>query len=277
MKYQKQGFLFAITKNGTTSHLYGTMHVGKKEWELSEEVLNALRQSDVLAPEVNTQTHEVELAYTKHVLALSEVDTSGFRAATTTPRREAYLDACWAQVGGRPEEVPAGVPMSVELSLFAAYAVHKAGLKPPHGSEFKLFERAEVMGLPIVDLENIELQLSLMAAPVLHEEGRLMDEIMTLSPKEYLTMTTGVFTAFEEGSLEALTEVIERCAHGAGELTRAKFDQVFTARNLSLACKVRAWHEEGQRVFAAIGCGHLVGSTGMLGLLAEQGFDIERI
>ena len=49
-----RGLLWRITRDGHSSYLYGTLHVGKPAWQrLGPQVAAALRASDVLALEVD--------------------------------------------------------------------------------------------------------------------------------------------------------------------------------------------------------------------------------
>lgn len=56
-----RGFLWRITKNGKTSHLYGSIHLSKIDWRVpGTAIMQAVRQSDALAFELNLQDPEAQ-------------------------------------------------------------------------------------------------------------------------------------------------------------------------------------------------------------------------
>ena len=55
-----RGFLWRARKDGRTSYLYGTIHVGKMEWMFpGPEVLGAVRASDLVALELDALDPDV--------------------------------------------------------------------------------------------------------------------------------------------------------------------------------------------------------------------------
>ena len=55
-----RGFLWRATRDGRTSYLFGTLHVGKPAWRrLGPKTTAALRSSDVLALEVDPTDPEL--------------------------------------------------------------------------------------------------------------------------------------------------------------------------------------------------------------------------
>lgn len=59
-----RGFLWRISKDGRSSYLYGTIHIGKLEWAFpGKTIAKALLEADTLALEVDLTDPEIGRAH----------------------------------------------------------------------------------------------------------------------------------------------------------------------------------------------------------------------
>jgi uncharacterized protein YbaP (TraB family) len=58
---------------------------------------------------------------------------------------------------------------------------------------------------------------------------------------------------------------------------RRDMKRMLDERNPAMAEQVAAWHEGGERVFAAVGSLHMIGPQGLPALLKARGYRVERI
>ena len=52
---------------------------------------------------------------------------------------------------------------------------------------------------------------------------------------------------------------------------------MITDRNIGMAEKADRWLEDGKSVFFAVGAGHMINDEGVVKLLADKGYTVERI
>ena len=58
---------------------------------------------------------------------------------------------------------------------------------------------------------------------------------------------------------------------------KAQFKRLLDDRNPALAERIDALHNAGNKVFAAVGSLHMVGKMGLPALLAQRGYQVERM
>ena len=65
------GFLWRISKDGRTSYLYGTMHVGKFDWAFpGPSLMQALRATDTVALELDMLDADIQNRLVKGMATL---------------------------------------------------------------------------------------------------------------------------------------------------------------------------------------------------------------
>ncbi len=83
--------------------------------------------------------------------------------------------------------------------------------------------------------------------------------------------------AWERGDLSALDDFERWCECAATDAERAALQRLNDARNPALASGIERLHDQGLRVFAAVGALHMTGLQSLPRLLAQAGFKVERI
>jgi uncharacterized protein YbaP (TraB family) len=83
--------------------------------------------------------------------------------------------------------------------------------------------------------------------------------------------------AWESGDLQALEDYDRWCECASSDAERAFMRKLNDERNAPLADGIEAQHQQGRRVFAAVGALHMTGPQSLPLLLAQRGFKVERI
>lgn len=263
-----RGFLWRLRKDGRTSWLYGTVHLGRSEWVVPGPQLRAaFQQSDVVALELDPTDPEVM----QRLLAAPKREPKLSAELTERLRRHARA-ACVAE---QVMEV-----MSPELlsATVLALSARADGLSPELGIDLVYALMARRAGKPIVSLETAEQQIgSLSGANDEETEATVRSNVEQLekgTARPVMRRTAEVWAA---SRLEELSDWPRWCECMNTEADRSAMKRMLDDRNGPLADAIARQHADGKRVFAAVGSLHLVGPQGVPALLAARGFQVTRV
>jgi uncharacterized protein YbaP (TraB family) len=83
--------------------------------------------------------------------------------------------------------------------------------------------------------------------------------------------------AWADGDLGALEDYPNWCRCADTESQRALLRRLNDERNAAMAERIDALHGQGRRVFAAVGALHMTGPQALPLLLAQRGFEVQRV
>ncbi|MBL8345956.1 MAG: TraB/GumN family protein [Rubrivivax sp.] len=264
---EDRGPLWRITRDGRVSHLYGTVHVGKPAWQvLGPLTLSALRASDTLALEVDPTDPAVLAALEDKTPPPPLPEALKKRLQAATER------ACV------PLLALANLHPVLQATTLTVLDARWLGLDPNHAMEMLLVQRAKARRLRVVSLETAEQQKQALvpaeAAEAVAMIEQTLDQLDSLVSRRVLER---MVRAWERGDLETLERYEDWCECAASEDERAFLRRLNDERNVPLADRIAALHDEGRKVFAAIGVLHMTGPAALPRLLAERGFKVERL
>jgi len=265
-----RGFLWRIRKNGRTSYLYGTVHVGKLDWMWpGAAVLEAVRSSDLIAleldlldPDVIQRLHAGMAPRPDRPLsaALAERMKTQLKAACLPPQLMAMMSP---------------VMLATTLSVMAG---RHDGLDPAYGIDMMVAGVGRGMKKPVSSLETPELQLAALQAGSAQEAQAIVDQVLTeLEAGRVTPMLVRMAQVWAEGRLQELERYEQWCDCLNTAEERAMHSRLLDGRNPALAERIDALHMGGRQVFAAVGSLHMVGRLGLPALLAQRGYEVERV
>jgi len=262
-----RGLLWRLSRDGRTSYLYGTLHIGKPEWRrLGPQVTASLRASDVLALEVDPNDPALleALAELRHGAELP--------AALKERLKRAYERACVA-----PESMAALHPVLQATSLTVLEA-RWLGMDPIYAMEQLLGAQARALGRRVVALETAAQQRAALVPDSDEESQALVEQnLKQLEDRSVRRVLARLAAAWESGDLAALGDYEAWCECIANDSDRALLHRLNDERNPLLADGIEAQHRQGRRVFAAVGALHMTGPQSLPRLLAARGFKVERV
>lgn len=265
---QDRGFLWRLERDGRTSWLYGTLHLGRAAWVVPGPLLaSALRASDSIALEIDPLDTEA-------MKPLFEPGDPVRRAQVLTPARLQRLQRQWqAACAADPEQRHARLQPLLQATVLSGQSAQRDGLYTDFAIDLVLAGYARRAGLPLVALESAQSQLALFRADTAEEEAQQIDEALDELENGRLRQRMGELAAMWARSdwprLQAYEQWCE-CLDTPAE--RALMRRLLDERNPGLAEGIEALHARGQRVFAAVGALHMVGPTALPALLAQRGF-----
>ncbi|MEO8123512.1 MAG: TraB/GumN family protein [Burkholderiales bacterium] len=264
-----RGFLWRIERDGRTSWLYGTVHVGRAAWLIPGPlVLQAIKASDTIALELDVQDADIQRQLAEGMRA---------KPGEAVPKAlEARLQAQLAAQCLPPAAMAQLSPM-VQLAALTTLAARADGLDPAFAIDSFLATIARVLGKQVVSLETPEAQLALIRGDPKTADERLDSGLADLEQGKVRPMLLRVASIWDEGRADELARYEAWCDCADTEAERAELKRLLDDRNPPLAERIARLHAGGQRVFAAVGSLHMFGPQGLPQLLAQRGFEVRRI
>jgi uncharacterized protein YbaP (TraB family) len=264
-----RGALWRLEREGRTSWLYGTLHVGKLEWAFpGPRVLQALRSSDSVALELDVSDP-----------ALSQQLREGLGGPAPVPPAalQQRLDRQIAAACVPAAALAALHPVQQGMALLVLDA-RWIGLDPGYGVEHMLAGFAKASGRPLIALESVQQQLQALTPATPDDAMRVLDSTLTqLENGRARAVVARLAQAWADGDLDTAAHYESWCDCAPTDEDRAALHRLNDGRNPHLADRITALHGEGRRVFAAVGLLHMTGDQALPRLLAERGFHVERV
>ncbi len=262
-----RGVLWRISRDGRSSWLYGTLHVGKPSWRrLGPQLAAAFKASDVLALEIDPSDPAL-------LAALSELQAPALLPAPLQARlNQAFERACVAA------ESMATLHPLLQASTLTVLEARWLGMDPSYAMEHLLATQARAQGRRVVSLETVAQQKAALVPEDADDAlGALEQTLAQLEDNSGRRVLERLAAAWERGDLAALEDYDAWCQCATTEAEKAFMRKLNDERNGPLADGIEAQHKQGKRVLAAVGALHMTGPQSLPKLLAQRGFKVERI
>ena len=266
-----RGFLWRISRDGTSSYLYGTIHLGRADWIFpGPATFAALQASDTLALELDLADPAVAQAMRNS--PASQPDALLLPQSVQRRLIRQAEAACLPQ-GLLEQQHP--LVQAITLTVLAG---RREGLEPGFAQEIVLSEAARSVGARIVSLETVQQQLAVLI-PREEAAAREMLErtLQQLESGAAQRALVRLADAWADGRLSELEQYEKWCECVLTPRDRELLRRLNDDRNPGLARRIDALHSAGRRVFAAVGALHMTGHRALPELLAQRGFTVERI
>ncbi|MEN3931541.1 TraB/GumN family protein [Microvirga sp. W0021] len=283
-----KGKFFKITKDGQRpSYVLGTIHVHDERYiPLNPKILAALNETELTA------------------LELAQIGQIGFEDMDLSDENpEEIMFWSLAESGERPldflsaeeqlklknyvkEDSFSSVslmlvsrPVNVALQLASMPCGKFPDPKITPGVDDSLAHATRQAGRRVVGLEKISEQLKLLNDVPLHIQQEMLRSQIRAFPysSDLLETAKQLYLSDDIGKLIAIMELdhplfVEKYGHYPEEI----MEKLLNVRNAIMVDRLLPLLKD-KSVFVAVGAGHLPGEYGLLKLLEEQGYKIERI
>ncbi len=265
-----RGFLWRATRDGRTSYLYGTIHVGKMDWMFpGPEVLRAVRSSEVIALELDLLDPEVSRRLQE---GMAKAPGRGLPDALRLRLRAQLLAACL------PEQLLDQAAPEIVASTLTMMAARGQGLDPGYAVDAVYASMGRALKKSVSSLETPELQLKLLLGGTEAEsQAAIESALQELESGKASPMLARMAAVWSEGRLGEMEDYGKWCECLETESDRIMMRRMLDERNPGLAKNIDAIHASGRSVFAAVGSLHMIGKGGLPALLRERGYAVERV
>jgi uncharacterized protein YbaP (TraB family) len=159
--------------------------------------------------------------------------------------------------------------MAISLSVVA---IMSTGMDPNSGVDKVLQAKAQIIDKPITGLETIKVQMqALMDHPMTVQVSMLNETLDQLDDiNEVMDVS---LKAWRSGDEELITERMVNDLKSYPGL----YDALLVKRNNSWMADIEKHIDSGKNVFIVVGAAHLVGSDGIVKLLKDRGYSVNRL
>jgi len=265
-----RGFLWRVSKDGHSSYLYGTLHVGREAWLAAGPALaQALRDTNTLALELDPLDPEVAAQMGQ---AIAKTPIRKVEQVARERLERQLQSQCM------PMAAVDQVPAELLLASLSLNLARRDGLDAQFGSETFLALMARSRGVKVVSLETVELQLrALLAADDAEARQILIDGLHELESGHARASLLDLVTMWETGDIRRLDTYEQWCECVVTPMEKLQMQRLLDERNPAMARQIDAMHRSGSRVLVAVGSLHMSGPRGLPALLARMGYAIERL
>lgn len=259
-----RGLLWRITRDGHSSYLFGSLHIGRPDWAYPGPALRAAwAQTEVLAVELDP-------ADVGPALAASA-------PAEPLPPALARRVAAQARAACLAPQALSPLPAMLQLSLLTLMEARRDGFDAAFGQEPMLLAWARVEGRPVQSLETVDEQLAALQPDAAELDGVVDAALRQLQRGLLRAPLRRLADAWRRGDLATLADYPRWCGCADTPAERAWLKRVNDDRNVQLADRIAALHGAGGRLLVAVGALHMSGPQALPRLLAERGFTVEAL
>lgn len=271
-----RGALFKVSANGHTMYLFGTIHVGVPGfYPLEPRIEQAVAGASTLALEIDAGNDPAAMAKAIGQHGLNAAGASLYDQMT--PELKARLEKVLARAGIGAGSVaglrPWLVVMMLSLSEYGAQ-----GYRPDLAVDMHLSQLARGKGVPVVELESVDGQLSLFSSVPQAEQLRFLEEVVGMIEQgkqaAEVREVVDAWSSADKAGLDAIAQRIEEDKTVSGRFMQKV---LLEERNVKMAEKLARLLAQKNNSVAAVGVLHLVGKTSVPALLRARGMAVERV
>lgn len=260
---------FEAQKGDIRLYVMGSMHLGKYNEPLRQEIVQALQTSSKLVQELSDE----EMAKAGFVMASQMCPDACLRRQISEEAMNTLLSgegAALRLIG--IERMPAWMA----ASMLALMDYQKAGFSTLGGTEMKLKQHWKK---PIEGLEKAEEQIASLSSLRDDIQREMLEGYLATPQEERLQLGQTLYDLWLLGDPDALYEWNLRMSQEEGvplEMIEEMNDVLLGQRNRLFVQRIQPYLAPEQPVFMAVGALHLGGPDGVLELLRKQGFTVTR-
>jgi uncharacterized protein YbaP (TraB family) len=271
-----RGALFKVQKDGRALYLFGTIHVGAKDfYPLEPRVAGVLKKAPVLALEIDPLGDPQKLA-----LAVRKYGMAGAgdgAAPPMAPEWRTRLDRLLKQYNIEPSTVAAMKPWLL-ASLLTVSEFASQGYDAELAVDAHLAKQAHGSGQKVVELETPEGQMGLFGnLPAAEQLLFLQETIAGIEDKEQARQAREIADAWRNADVKALDALAAQAEQDDTFSGRFVRKVLLDGRNPALADSMAKLMARENNTLAAIGILHLIGKGSVPELLRQRGMTVERI
>ena len=276
--------LWKITgEKGNTVYLFGTIHAGGVS---SDQVMNKLKEKvdscDALAVEADVLSYQADFGRQQKV-AQSMLLTDG-----TTIKDHLSgdnYDKCvkYLTDAGQYNAAFDLYNPSFWNQLVTQNEINKSGIDTSKAMDTLLLSYASEKNKEVIEVESIEFQIE-MTNNFSDTWYNLQFDAFFKEPnatKESLDKLYKAWLSGDEAQLKELaldeTELDDGMTDEQQNAVKEYKKAMYTDRNSGMAEKAESFIEDGKSVFFAVGTAHFLGDDGIVKLLSDKGYTVEKI
>ena len=266
-----KAFLWEVENEAATVYLMGSIHFADSSfYPLREDIEKAFQHSRHLVVELDVNKIDAN-AYNR---ALAEKGT--YTDGKTI--RDHVSEETWLQLKQYLQRLNISYDAvknykpGVLVLILTAMQVIQLGFEPQYGIDVYFLDKAKEVK-NIIELETLEQQLKLFL-DITDGELLLKESLYSLAQAE--SMMADIVNLWKQGDAKQMNKMLFEDAlmdhPGFGEI----YEQIFHSRNKAMTEKIEGMLKTDSIYFVVVGSGHLVGDKGIVKVLRNKGYAVER-
>ena len=264
------GFLWRISKDGRVSYLYGTIHLARFDWMFpGKQVMQAIRATDTIALELDMLDKNIQADMAK---GMAKLHSKALPAVLVKRmRKQAELNCILY------DSIASLIPEFQVVALTMTVG-RKVGLESGYAIDAVLAGIGHKAKRNMVSLESAELQISALQMKNTSDMLAFVENsLIDLETDRSLKMLDRIAKYWDEANYTEMERFNEWCDCLNTEIERVMMKRLLDDRNPAMALKIDALHASGKQVFAAVGSLHMFGPLGLPTLMAQRGYQVEKL
>ncbi|KNC67871.1 TraB/GumN family protein [Pseudoalteromonas ardens] len=267
-----QPALWSVEKNGITSYLFGTVHVGDSTMHgLDPRIETAIQSSQTVVVELNTEAIsplELQRKTLPFMLQKPGNTLQTSLSPVTYKQVKDYLSKRKIDIA----LFESYQPWSVMLTILRL-EYQQAGFSEDYGIDKQIIEFATRIKKPIMELESLEQQLSLFSTLGDQNDAMIADTLKQV--EDFEQYFTQMITAWKQGNYQKLN-TFYKLSFDDSEYGQHAEQVMLIQRNNTWVATLTPRLAKSPH-FIAVGALHLPQQHGLLTQLAERGFTVQRV
>ena len=266
-----RGFMWEVESNGNTVYLVGSMHIADDSfYPLPEEFEEAFAEADYLGVEIDISKAADE-AQQKLILDLGSYQDGTTLKDHVSSETYTKLGDILKKNGLEPNALDAFKPWVAESTLTSLKSA-TAGYEASAGVDLYFIQKAIESKLPIIELESYESQLGMFN----DFSKELQEETLKATLDNFDVLDDSVNQMAEmwkTGNDEQLLDLTNNFSDNE-EYNKA----MLIDRNIGMADKIDGYlkSDKKEEYFIVVGAAHYLGEHGIVKLLEDKGYTVER-
>ena len=262
-----------VDSDQATVYLLGSIHFANESfYPLRQEIEQAFDVSDALVVEVDINSTESMQRF--QYLMKTEGYYSGNETLKDHLSEKTYqqLQAYLKEAGIPASLVEKQKPGIVVLTL-ASIQAQQSGLKPEQGIDLhflnKIKNDKKILALETMD-EQLRIFLDIEDADLL-----LQDSFYSLEMLEEEMQT--LINAWKQGDEKAMYKLLFEDLLNENSAIISLYESLYFQRNIKMTASIKKYLKQKGIYFVVVGAGHLLGDKGIVRLLENAGYRVNRL
>ena len=267
---ERGNFLWLVESKSAKVYVLGSVHLAYPGlYPLSPAIREAFAESEALVVEINTEELPPEYME-RFVLLYGLSDDPRPLIDRVSPETRSFLEASGLYDRRYDRLTPWLAALTIQLEV-----MRQNGFEPQYGLDRHFIKLAQERNMDILELENIDDQMSLML-DMNEEESDIFLRSAVEEMERLPALISGFLDSWRQGDSQGFARLFFEEYDKYPEMLPL-LDKMIHQRNRRMAAEIDLLLERRDRVyFVVVGAGHLVGPESILELLAREGYKVEQ-
>ncbi len=269
---EDRAMFWRVDSAQATVYLLGSIHFANAGfYPLRAEIEQAFAAAQTLVVEVDMDSPESSARMQRFMQQEALYDGDETLRDNLSEKTYKQLQAYLKDLGISPALVEKQKPGMVVLTL-AAIQAEQAGLKPELGIDQHFLNKVEDKKL--LALETMDEQLALFLNI---EDADLLFQDLFYSQEILESEMNNLISAWKQGDEKNMHKLLFEDILNENAAIVALYEKLYFQRNIKMARSVEGYLNRKGNYFVVVGAGHLIGKKGIVQLLLDAGYRVNRL